>query len=70
MEGNLSEEAKARRLARASAIADFANKSVFIADPDAPEEVQGEDEEMADAEEADPAADSQAPPAGPAPAGV
>ncbi|KAK1613914.1 hypothetical protein QYE76_019431 [Lolium multiflorum] len=70
VEGNLSEEAKARRLARASAIADFADKSVFITDPDAPEEVQGEDEEMADAEEADPAADSQAPPAGPAPAGV
>jgi hypothetical protein len=48
VEGNLSEEA----------IADFADKSVFIADPDDPEEVQAEDEEMADAEEADPAADS------------
>jgi hypothetical protein len=61
VEGNLSAEAKAHRLARACAIADFADKSVFVEDPDAPEEGRGEDEEMAEAEEADPAADSQVP---------
>jgi hypothetical protein len=70
VEGNLSAEAKARQLARACAITDFADKNIFVEDPDAPEEGHGEDEEMADAEEADPAADSQAPSAGPSPTGV
>nr|XP_051208573.1 formin-like protein 14 [Lolium perenne] len=70
VEDNLSAEAKTRRLARAYAIADFIDKGTFVSDPDAPQEGPGEDEEMADAEEADPATDSQAPPAGPTPAGV
>jgi hypothetical protein len=70
VEDNLSVEAKTRWLAGAYAIADFVDKGTFVNDPNAPEEGPGEGEEMAGAEEADPVADSQAPPAGPAPAGV
>jgi hypothetical protein len=70
VEDTLSAETKTCWLARACAIADYANKSTFVNDPDAPEEGPGEDEEMADAEEVDWAAGSEAPLAGPSPAGV
>ena len=75
MEDTLSAEDKTRRLARACAIADYVDPSVFVSDPDLPEEGPGEDEEMADAEETtmpevDPATSSEAPPAGPSPAGA
>ena len=74
MEDKLPAEYKTARLARASAIADFVDKSLFVADPNPPSD--GEDEEMEDeeAEDApgdDPAAGSaDAPPAGPPPAGA
>ena len=75
VEDKLSAENKTARLARACAIADFANKGTFIEDPNPPsEEEESEDEDMQDAPdapEADPAAGSaDAPPAGPPPAGA
>ncbi|KAM0898012.1 hypothetical protein ACQ4PT_022202 [Festuca glaucescens] len=75
VEDTLSAEDKTRRLARACAIVDYVDPSVFINDPDLPEEGPGEDEEMADAKEtaapeADLAAGLEAPPASPSPAGV
>jgi hypothetical protein len=77
VEDALSAENKTRRLARACAIANFINKGTFIEDLNPPEEdedEESEDEEMEDAPdvpEADPAAGStDAPPAGPPPAGT
>ena len=75
VEDTLSAEDKTRRLARACAIADYVDPSIFVSDPDLPGEGPGEDEEMADAEEtaapeADLAAGSEAPPASPSPSGV
>ena len=68
VEDALSAENKTRRLARACAIADFVNQSVFVDDPNAPEDdLEGddeEDEEEAAAPGADPASGSGAPPAG------
>nr|XP_051215238.1 uncharacterized protein LOC127332965 [Lolium perenne] len=67
VEDKLPAENKAARLARACAIADFVDKSVFIADPNPPsddEEEEAEDEEADDVPEDDPAAGSaDAPPA-------
>ncbi|KAM0827102.1 hypothetical protein ACQ4PT_068424 [Festuca glaucescens] len=74
VEDELSAENKTHRLARACAIADFVNQSVFVDDPNVPEDdLEGDDEE--DEEEvampgADPASGSGAPPAGPTPAGA
>jgi hypothetical protein len=74
VEDLLRAETKTRRLAWACAIADFINKGIFVEDPNPPEEEEeAEDEDIADAEatpEADPAAGSDAPPAGPPPAGA
>jgi hypothetical protein len=75
VEDKLSAENKTARLARACAIADFPNKGTFIEDPNPPsEDEESEDEDMQDAPdapEADPAAgSSDAPPAGPPPAGA
>ncbi|KAM0929385.1 hypothetical protein ACQ4PT_001487 [Festuca glaucescens] len=74
VEDALSAENKTRLLARACAIADFVNQSVFVDDPNAPEDdLEGddeEDEEEAAAPGADPASGSGAPPAGPSPAGA
>ncbi|KAM0860662.1 hypothetical protein ACQ4PT_046399 [Festuca glaucescens] len=74
VEDALSAENKTRRLARACAITDFVNKSVFVDDRNAPEDdLEGddeEDEEEAAAPGADPASGSGAPPAGPSPAGA
>ena len=74
VEDALSAENKTRRLARACAIADFVNQSVFVDDPNAPEDdLEGddeEDEEEAAAPGADPASGSGAPPASPSPAGA
>ncbi|KAK1644562.1 hypothetical protein QYE76_062367 [Lolium multiflorum] len=71
VEDKLPAEHKAARLARASAIADFVDKGLFVADPNpqSDEEYEMEDEEAEDAPEDDPAAGSaDAPPAGPSPA--
>ncbi|KAK1613019.1 hypothetical protein QYE76_036692 [Lolium multiflorum] len=68
VEGKLPAEYKAARLARASAIAEFVDKSLFVADPDpqSDEEYEMGDEEAEDAPGDDPAAGpSDAPPAGP-----
>ena len=75
VEDKFSAENKTARLARACAIADFANKGTFIEDPNPPaEDEESEDEDMddtSDAPEADPDAGSaDAPPAGPPPAGA
>ena len=73
VEDKLPAEDKAARLARACAIADFVDKSIFIADPNPPsdDEEEAEDEEADDVPEDDPAAGSaDAPPAGPGPAGA
>jgi hypothetical protein len=71
VEDKLPAELKAARLARASAIADFVDKALFVADPNPPpsDEDYMEDEEAEDEPEDDPAAGSaDAPPAGPSPA--
>ncbi|KAK1678551.1 hypothetical protein QYE76_039399 [Lolium multiflorum] len=71
VEDKLPAEYKAARLARASAIADFVDKALFVADPNPPpsDEDYMEDEEAEDEPEDDPAAGSaDAPPAGPSPA--
>ncbi|KAK1666590.1 hypothetical protein QYE76_054749 [Lolium multiflorum] len=67
VEDELSAEQKAARLARASAIADFVDKSLFVADPNphSDEEEELEDEEI-EMESPPPAND----PAGPPPAGA
>jgi hypothetical protein len=74
VEDKLPAENKTARLARACAIADFVDKSIFIADPNPPsddEEEAAEDEEADDVPEDDPAAGSaDAPPAGSDPAGA
>jgi hypothetical protein len=74
VEGTLSMETKTRRLSRACAIADLINHNNFIEDPTPLEEDEVEDEDMADAEEevleANPAPGSDAPLAGPSPAGA
>jgi hypothetical protein len=73
VEDKLPAEHKTARLARASAIADFVDKGLFIADPNpqSEDEYEMEDEEAEDAPEDDPAAGSaDAPPAGPPPAGA
>jgi hypothetical protein len=74
VEDKLPAEYKTARLARASAIADFVDKGLFIADPNPPsddEDEEMEDEEAEDAPGDDPAAGSaDAPPAGPPPAGA
>jgi hypothetical protein len=72
VEDTLRPETKTARLARACAIADFANKGTFIEDPNPPSESDDEDmEDAPDAPEADPAAGSaDAPLAGPPPAGA
>ena len=72
VEDKLPAEDKAARLARACAIADFVDKSIFIADPNPPsDDEEAEDEEADDVPEDDPAAGSaDAPPAGPGPAGA
>ncbi|KAM0870359.1 hypothetical protein ACQ4PT_040051 [Festuca glaucescens] len=75
VEDSLSAENKTGRLARACAIADFVNQSVFVADPNPPEDdLERDEEEEEDTEEAaapgaGPASASGAPPAGPSPAG-
>ncbi|KAK1668196.1 hypothetical protein QYE76_056355 [Lolium multiflorum] len=61
VEDKLPAENKTARLARACAIADFVDKSIFIADPNPPsddEEEAAEDEEADDVPEDDPAAGS------------
>jgi hypothetical protein len=71
VEDKLPAEYKAARLARASTIADFVDKALFVADPNPPpsDEDYMEDEEAEDEPEDDPAAGSaDAPPAGPSPA--
>ena len=74
VEDKLPAEHKTARLARASAIADFVDKGLFIPDPNPSsddEDEEMEDEEAEDAPEEDPAAGSaDAPPAGPNPAGA
>ncbi|XP_071678457.1 uncharacterized protein [Lolium perenne] len=74
VEDKLPAENKTARLARACAIADFVDKSIFIADPNPSsddEEEEAEDEEADDVLEDDPAAGSaDAPPAGPGSAGA
>ncbi|XP_071679975.1 uncharacterized protein [Lolium perenne] len=74
VEDKLPAENKTARLARACAIADFVDKSIFIADPNPPsddEEEEAEDEEADDVPVDDPAAGSaDAPPASPGPAGA
>ncbi|KAK1652398.1 hypothetical protein QYE76_070203 [Lolium multiflorum] len=66
VEDKLPADLKAARLARASTIADFVDKTLFVADPNPPpsDEDYMEDEEAEDAPEDDPAAGStDAPPA-------
>ena len=66
VEDKLPAEHKTARLARASAIADFVDKALFVADPNPPlsDEEYMEDEEAEDAPEDDPVAGSaDAPPA-------
>jgi hypothetical protein len=74
VEDKLPAEYKTARLARASAIADFVDKGLFVADPNPPsddEDEEMQDEEAEDAPGDDPAAGSAgAPPAGPPPAGA
>ncbi|KAK1609108.1 hypothetical protein QYE76_032781 [Lolium multiflorum] len=67
VEDKLSAEHKAARLARASAIADFVDKSLFVADPNphSDEEYEMGDEEAERARDDPAAGRSDAPPAGP-----
>nr|XP_051206175.1 uncharacterized protein LOC127321178 [Lolium perenne] len=75
VENKLPAENKTAWLARACAIADFVDKGIFIVDPtppeDSDEESEGEETDAPEVPEADPAAGlSDAPPAGPPPAGA
>jgi hypothetical protein len=75
VEGSLSDENKTRLLARACTIANYVNHSVFVKDPNPPEEGLEEEEQAEDMEdkavpEDYPASALGAPPTGPSPAGA